>query len=100
MEIVKRESLPPDDFRIRQLRARDMLLGLPVAVDGTPEEVLFPGIVPKLTATPGTVRSAAPRLGEDTDAVLRGMGKWEKASRGTPEVVRIVTCPPTAGSIV
>jgi NADH-quinone oxidoreductase subunit B len=27
MEIVRREAAPPDDFRIRQLRARDMLRG-------------------------------------------------------------------------
>ena len=27
MEIVRRERVPPDDFRIRQLRARDMLRG-------------------------------------------------------------------------
>ncbi len=27
MEIVRREAVPPDDFRIRQLRARDMLRG-------------------------------------------------------------------------
>jgi formyl-CoA transferase len=33
-----------------------------------------PGVVPKLSATPGAIRSTAPRLGEDTDAVLRGLG--------------------------
>jgi NADH-quinone oxidoreductase subunit B len=27
MEIIRREAAPPDDFRIRQLRARDMLRG-------------------------------------------------------------------------
>ncbi|MGH6623773.1 MAG: CaiB/BaiF CoA transferase family protein [Burkholderiaceae bacterium] len=32
------------------------------------------GIVPKLAVTPGTVRLAAPRLGEDTDSVLREIG--------------------------
>jgi hypothetical protein len=32
--------------------------------------VEVPGIVPKLSATPGTIRSSAPHLGEDTDAVL------------------------------
>jgi formyl-CoA transferase len=37
-------------------------------------ELDVPGIVPKLTGTPGTVRSSAPRLGEDTDAVLRESG--------------------------
>jgi formyl-CoA transferase len=33
-----------------------------------------PGVVPKLSATPGAIRTTAPRLGEDTDAVLRGLG--------------------------
>jgi len=41
-------------------------------------EVEVPGIVPKLMGTPGTVRSAAPRLGEDTDAVLREIGLSEE----------------------
>jgi len=52
-------------------RARDMILPQ-VTREGRTVEV--PGIVPKLSATPGSVRTAAPRLGEDTDAVLRGMG--------------------------
>jgi len=33
-----------------------------------------PGIVPKLSATPGSIRSAAPAIGEDTDDVLAGLG--------------------------
>ena len=55
-------------------RARDMIL-----TQQTREgyEVEVPGIVPKLIGTPGSVRSAAPRLGEDTDAVLREIGLTE-----------------------
>ena len=52
-------------------RARDMILRQ-VAREGY--ELDVPGIVPKLTGTPGTVRSSAPRLGEDTNAVLRESG--------------------------
>lgn len=52
-------------------RARDMILTQQTR-DGYDVEV--PGIVPKLMGTPGSVRSAAPRLGEDTDAVLREIG--------------------------
>ncbi len=52
-------------------RARDMLLPQTTR-DGYTLEV--PGIVPKLSATPGTVRSSAPGLGDDTDAVLREIG--------------------------
>ncbi len=48
-------------------QARDMLLTQRTR-DG--RELLVPGIVPKLSSTPGAVRSSAPRLGEDTDAVL------------------------------
>ena len=33
-----------------------------------------PGIVPKLSATPGSHRRNAPVLGQDTDAVLQEMG--------------------------
>jgi formyl-CoA transferase len=52
-------------------RARDMILTQQTR-DGDALEV--PGIVPKLMGTPGAIRSAAPRLGEDTDAVLREIG--------------------------
>ena len=52
-------------------RARDMILAQDTR-DGYSVEV--PGIVPKLSATPGTIRSSAPRLGDDTDAVLADMG--------------------------
>jgi formyl-CoA transferase len=52
-------------------QARGMILdgALP---DGTP--VKLPGILPKLSETPGEVRRAAPTLGQDTDEVLAGLG--------------------------
>jgi formyl-CoA transferase len=40
--------------------------------DGT--RVRMPGIVPKLSATPGAVRTQAPRLGQDSAEVLRELG--------------------------
>jgi formyl-CoA transferase len=52
-------------------RARDMLLTQHTR-DGDTLEV--PGIVPKLSATPGSVRSSAPHLGDDSDAVLAELG--------------------------
>ena len=52
-------------------RARDMLLSQTTR-DG--RTVTVPGVVPKLSATPGSVRSSAPRLGDDTDAVLAEAG--------------------------
>lgn len=52
-------------------QAREMLLTQQTR-DGY--SVTVPGIVPKLSATPGTIRSSAPRLGDDTDAVLAEAG--------------------------
>lgn len=51
--------------------ARDMLLSQQTR-DGKPFTV--PGIVPKLSATPGSIRTPAPSIGEDTDSVLAGLG--------------------------
>jgi formyl-CoA transferase len=55
-------------------RARDMILRQATR-DGY--EVDVPGIVPKLMGTPGSVRSSAPKLGDDTDDVLREIGLSE-----------------------
>jgi formyl-CoA transferase len=52
-------------------RARDMILSQATR-DG--HELEVPGIVPKLMGTPGSVRSPAPKLGDDTDAVLGEIG--------------------------
>ncbi len=51
--------------------ARGMIQSI-VAGDGEPLKV--PGIVPKLSGTPGAIRSAAPKLGEHTAEVLRDAG--------------------------
>ena len=52
-------------------RARDMILTQQTR-DGHTLEV--PGVVPKLSLTPGSLRTAAPRLGYDTDSVLTELG--------------------------
>jgi formyl-CoA transferase len=52
-------------------RAREMVLKQQTR-DGNVVDV--PGVVPKLLGTPGTVRSSAPKLGDDTDAVLAELG--------------------------
>jgi formyl-CoA transferase len=49
-------------------QARGMIESV-IAGDGEPLKV--PGIVPKLSATPGRIRSPAPKLGEHTDDVLK-----------------------------
>ncbi len=41
---------------------------------GDGEPLRMPGVVPKLSATPGDIRTPAPRLGEHTEAALREIG--------------------------
>jgi formyl-CoA transferase len=51
-------------------KARDMLRPLKVRVEDEPEEIRFPGVVPRVPGAPGDVRWAGPELGEHTDDVL------------------------------
>ncbi|MFN4351129.1 MAG: CaiB/BaiF CoA transferase family protein [Hylemonella sp.] len=60
-----------DIFDDPHYRARDMILTQHTR-DG--DDIAVPGIVPKLSGTPGTIRSSAPHLGDDTDSVLQQMG--------------------------
>ena len=60
-----------DIYEDPHYRARDMIL-MQHTRDG--DDIAVPGIVPKLSATPGTLRSSAPHLGDDTDSVLQQMG--------------------------
>ena len=55
-------------------QARDMILQT-VMADGS--TLALPGIVPKLSRTPGSHRRNAPEIGQDTDAVLHDMGLTE-----------------------
>jgi crotonobetainyl-CoA:carnitine CoA-transferase CaiB-like acyl-CoA transferase len=50
-----------------QYQAREMLVDLP---DDRLGHLLMPGVVPKLSATPGSVRTAGPDLGAHTLSVL------------------------------
>ena len=60
-------------------QARDMLASLQMDDGST---LAVPGIVPKLSATPGRHRRNAPALGQDTDAVLRELGLSAKQIQG------------------
>ena len=51
--------------------AREMLQKIHMT-DGS--ELTIPGVVPKLSLTPGQHRRNAPKLGEDTDSILKEMG--------------------------
>ncbi|WP_341914965.1 CaiB/BaiF CoA-transferase family protein [Polaromonas sp. YR568] len=51
--------------------------------DGT--SLMLPGIVPKLSATPGSHRRNAPAIGQDSDAVLKELGLSPEQIRGLRE---------------
>ncbi|PUE30628.1 formyl-CoA transferase [Limnohabitans sp. Jir72] len=78
LEVLAQASVPAgrvytakDIVEDPHYRVRDMILQQQTR-DGHNIEV--PGIVPKLMGTPGRVRSSAPKLGDDTDAVLTELG--------------------------
>jgi crotonobetainyl-CoA:carnitine CoA-transferase CaiB-like acyl-CoA transferase len=56
--------------------AREILVELPDADLG---HVAHHAVVPRLAATPGAIRTPAPRLGEHTAEVLRALGRSEAA---------------------
>ncbi|WP_084004471.1 CaiB/BaiF CoA transferase family protein [Terasakiispira papahanaumokuakeensis] len=60
-----------DIFNDPHFRARDMIVERPLP-DG--ESISLPGIVPKLSATPGSTRWLGPQLGEHTEEVLGSLG--------------------------
>jgi formyl-CoA transferase len=71
-----------DIARDAQYLARDMIREVRLK-DGTPLKV--PGIVPKLSATPGEIEWIGPELGEHTAAVLAAHGYSEAKIAGLKE---------------
>lgn len=65
-----------DMFRDPQFIARGMFESVHLP-DGTPMRI--PGVVPRLTATPGSTEWLGPGLGEHTDEILRGLGYVDEA---------------------
>jgi formyl-CoA transferase len=65
-----------DMFQDPQFLAREMLQSARLP-DG--KEFRMPGVVPKLTATPGEVESVGPSLGAHTNVILRKLGYNEAA---------------------
>jgi len=52
-------------------RARENIQSITMK-DGSSLDV--PGVLPKLSRTPGSIKTLAPDVGQDTDAVLREIG--------------------------
>ena len=78
LEIMERAEVPAgriytaaDIASDPHYAARGMIQQV-IAGDGAPLKV--PGIIPKLSATPGAIRTPAPRLGEHTEEVLQRLG--------------------------
>jgi succinyl-CoA:(S)-malate CoA-transferase subunit A/succinyl-CoA:(S)-malate CoA-transferase subunit B len=59
-----------DIFAHPHFRERNMILDVPAEGFGT---LAQPGVVPKLSLTPGRVEHAGPPMGHDTDAILSGL---------------------------
>ncbi|MEV5536505.1 CaiB/BaiF CoA-transferase family protein [Saccharopolyspora shandongensis] len=82
LELLAGASVPsgpiydvPDIVADPHFAARGMHERHPVRIEGgETREVLFPGIVPKLTEEPGGTRWLGPELGEHTDEVLAELG--------------------------
>ena len=80
-----------DIFEDPHYRERDMLVQVESELLG---EVVVPGVVPKMSRTPGSIRSAGKAIGRDTRAVLaRDLGFSSEAvdALAAEHVVRIAT---------
>jgi formyl-CoA transferase len=77
----------PDLATDPQLVAREMVLRLAAGFD---QPVPMPGVVPKLSRTPGSVRAVGPALGEHTDAVLRDLADYTDAELETLRAAGVV----------
>lgn len=78
LEVLEEAAVPSSGintaaeiFEDPHFRARGMISEQPLP-DG--EQISLPGIVPKLSATPGTTRWLGPKLGEHNEEILSGLG--------------------------
>ena len=78
LQVLNEASVPcgriytaEDIMNDAHFQARDMLEKQPLPDGG---EICLPGIVPKLSATPGRTRWVGPKLGEHTEEILESIG--------------------------
>lgn len=102
MRVLKAADVPhgkiysiADIVKDEQYQARDMILSAALG-DGT--ELKMPGIVPKLSATPGAVETLGPAIGAHTETVLRRSGFSADEIRALAErgVLQLATDHPEA----
>jgi crotonobetainyl-CoA:carnitine CoA-transferase CaiB-like acyl-CoA transferase len=86
-----------DIFKDEHFKARDMLVRLPDPDFGS---VALPGVVPKLSATPGEIRYAGHRVGEDTVDVLADVLGLAREEIARLERERVVATAPLPGTRV
>jgi crotonobetainyl-CoA:carnitine CoA-transferase CaiB-like acyl-CoA transferase len=86
-----------DIFEDPHFQARDMLLSTP---DDDLGQVTLAGIVPKLSGTPGRVRWAGHRLGQDTREVLGELLHLSAQDIDALEAQGVVACDPQRGRAV
>ncbi len=77
----------PDLATDPQFAAREMVLRLAAGFD---QPVPMAGVVPKLSRTPGAVRTVGPALGEHTDVVLRDLAGITDAELATLRAAGVV----------
>lgn len=80
-----------DIFRDPHFQAREMLVPAP---DDDLGQVTLAGIVPKLSRTPGRVRWAGHRLGQDTRELLRGLLQLTDGDIDALQAQGVVACDP------
>jgi crotonobetainyl-CoA:carnitine CoA-transferase CaiB-like acyl-CoA transferase len=85
-----------DIFKDPQYRARNMLVPTPDDDLGT---VTLAGVVPKLSATPGRLRWAGHRTGQDTRAFLKETAKLSDAEIDRLVAADIVYCDPKSEAL-
>jgi crotonobetainyl-CoA:carnitine CoA-transferase CaiB-like acyl-CoA transferase len=91
---VARVNTIADIFEDQHYRAREMLLRIPHPILGS---VTMAGVVPKLSATPGSIDKAGPAIGADTRDVLKTELGIDDAQVDRLAAKGVVWCADSAG---